>query len=85
MAYWLILSYQPLWRSSSMKIASARASSYAYSRLTSPWMRTPRQGEGMAVDHCARQAEFDADTPNFVLEQFAQRFALPALTGSMQE
>src|SRR3546814_20019136 len=28
----------------------------------------------MAVDHLARQAEFDADPAHFVLEQFPQRF-----------
>src|SRR5579863_5354522 len=29
--------------------------------------------EGVAVDHCARQAEFDAEAPHLVLEQLAQR------------
>ena len=28
----------------------------------------------MAINHLARQAEFHAQSPHFVLEQFAQRF-----------
>ena len=76
-----VLSYQDLpsaslvARSSSMKIASARRNSSAYSRFTSPRMRTPRPGAGkrMAVHHVARQAERHAQFAHFVLEQFAQR------------
>ena len=58
-----------------MKIASARRSRSAYSRLTSPRMRTPRPGPGerMAIDHRVRQAERDAELAHLVLEQLAQR------------
>ena len=41
-----VLSYRSALRSSSMKIASALASSSAYSGFTSPRMRTPRPGPG---------------------------------------
>jgi len=70
------LSYRPAARSSSMKIASARRSRSAYSRFTSPRMRTPRPGPGKGCrnTNLARQAEGEAQLAHLVLEELAQRF-----------
>jgi hypothetical protein len=69
------LSYQPLARSSSMKIASARRSRSACSRLhlAEDAHAQPRPRERMAVDHVVRQAERVAELAHLVLEQLAQR------------
>ena len=58
-----------------MKMWSAWRSVSAYSRLylAEDAHAEAGAGEGVAVDHLGRQAEFDADPAHLVLEQFAQR------------
>src|SRR6267143_643342 len=53
-------SYQPEARSSSMKMASARRNRSAYSRFTSPRMRTPRPGPGKGCRNTISRGSPDA-------------------------